>query len=216
MATTALSLVNGVLRRLRKTQVSSFTDNYTGLILDFVNQTKEEIEDAWQWTFLRQTKQITTAGATADYAITGGGDKSIILGVWNETSKYQLRPMTDEYYSHFLYTDSIPDGSPYNYRVRGLDSNGDIKLSLFPTPEIVETIKVDIYIPEAELDSTTDETKLPKLPLILGAWALAISERGEDGGQNTSEQWMMYRNALSDRIAKDVSLVPWETTWVAF
>jgi hypothetical protein len=50
-------------------------------------------------------------------------------------------------------------------------------------------------------------------PVVLGAWAKAISERGEDGGQNTIEQQMLYKSALSDAIAIDEGRVHGETTW---
>ena len=46
-----------------------------------------------------------------------------------------------------------------------------------------------------------------------GTWARAISERGEDGGQNTSEQWQLYRSFLADNIAQDAGRVPDETIW---
>ena len=94
MSTTALSSVNKVLTRLRESAVTSSTfpsNIYAQLILQFLNETKQEVENAWDWTILRQTISITTVIGTNTYSITGAGQRfrfydkrQIII---NETTK---------------------------------------------------------------------------------------------------------------------------------
>jgi len=50
------------------------------------------------------------------------------------------------------------------------------------------------------------------MPVILGAWARAISERGEDGSLSDMV-FMQYQQALSDAIAQDSGRVVRETLW---
>ena len=52
-----------------------------------------------------------------------------------------------------------------------------------------------------------------EFPVLLGAWAKAISERGEDGGQNTSEAYQLYQYALNDAISQDAAIAQDELIW---
>jgi len=72
---TALQLVNSVLRRLRESEVTDFTESYSKLILDFINETKREVEDSWDWSALRQTISINTNTADRSYPIIGAGQR---------------------------------------------------------------------------------------------------------------------------------------------
>ena len=209
---TALQLVNKVLRRLREDEVTTFTNSYTNLILDFINETKREVEDAWNWTSLRTTKTITTVAGTRQYSLTGAGSRFRVLDVWDTTSMGRLALANVQYVN-----DSIEgqegQGSPYAYRVYGQDSNGDPYVDITPVPDGVYTITFYLHVPQEDLSTTTDTMTVAEWPVVLGAWAKAISERGEDGGQNTIEQQLMYKSALSDAIAIDEAKTYGETTW---
>ena len=62
---TYLNIVNNVLRRMREEEVSSIQENtYAKMVGDFVNDAKRTVEDAWDWSALRTTLTITTAGMT--------------------------------------------------------------------------------------------------------------------------------------------------------
>ena len=53
---TYLNLVNNVLRRLREDTVTTVTNNtYSTMVGDFVNDAKEIVESAWDWSALRTT-----------------------------------------------------------------------------------------------------------------------------------------------------------------
>jgi hypothetical protein len=210
---TALQLVNKVLRRLREDEVSSFNSSYTKLILDFVNETKREVEDAWNWTSLRTTKTITTSASTRQYVLTGAGSRYRFLDAWNSTNNSPLRLTTGDFMNGDIEGGSATTGVPTYFRLYGQDSNGDPYIDFFPVPDGVYTLTFYASVPQPDFTAITDTITVPEWPVVLGAWAKAISERGEDGGQNTIEQQMIYRSALSDAIAMDEGRTLNETTW---
>ena len=54
-----------------------------------------------------------------------------------------------------------------------------------------------------ELTLATTEMLVPAKPVILGAWARAIAERGEDGGTQSSVAAAEHAEALNQAIIKD-------------
>ena len=100
---------------------------------------------------------------------------------------------------------SPESASPIAYGPNGADSNGDIYLDLYPIPDGVYTVNVDVILPQADLSADNDVLLVPSNVVTLGAWALAISERGEDGGVGFAEMDAKYRLALGDAIAADAS-----------
>jgi hypothetical protein len=215
---TALTLVNAVLRRLREPQVTGFSNAYAALILDFVNETMTEVENAWRWTMLRQTLTITTSAGVQTYALTGSGQQFQFQDrdsrMFNSTAKGYIYPMPGDVIEEYKWVVDTTPGIPSNYSVSG-QSGDDAQIQFWPVPDGAYTIKVPVFIPDAELVNTNDVVNVPQNPIILGAWARAISERGEDQGFKTTDQYVMYQNALSFEIALDVARVPDELVWKA-
>lgn len=79
MAITFLQAVNRTLVKLRESEVSTLNgaDEYTKLIAAFVNEAKEEVENAWPWSSLRTYVDITTVAGTSTYSLTGMGRSSL-------------------------------------------------------------------------------------------------------------------------------------------
>jgi len=208
---TYLSLVNEVLRRLREDEVTTVSDTaYSELIGDFLNQIKEEMEDATSWNALRSTIQVTTVGdsTTFRYSLTGTGQRSLILDVWNDTEDMWLRKRSSQWLTARLNTVPVDVNSAIYYGINGIDSSGDIYVDTYPVTSTTETLNFNMVVPEAILSVDTDETSMPRRALVLGAWALAIDERGEDGGVSFTKADARYRAALSDAIAIDASYFP--------
>ena len=209
-----LQLVNSVLRRVRETEVTDFSESYTKLILDFINETKREVEDSWDWSMLRNTLTITTNTTDQDYSLVGAGQRYRLINAFNTTNKYELQ-ITEP--SEILREQQVYSTSslvPQVFAITGQDSNLDPIVSFGAPPNGVYPLKFNLVIPQDELVNTTDAIKVPWYPVVQGAWARAISERGEDGGQNTSEQYQMYVTSLSDAIAQDAGRVG-EITWTS-
>jgi hypothetical protein len=219
VSTTALTIVNNVLARLRESQVTSVTfspSKYAQLILRFVNETKQEMENAWTWTALRQVKTVTTAAGTPDYTVTGAGQRFKNTDkydrIWNVTTKQWVDLFPSWLIEQYKQTVASQQRQPCYYRWIG-ESGGDPNLEFWPTPDAIYSISVPLYIPELDLSAYSDTFKLPALPIELGTWARAISERGEDGGKSSSDQWSLYTNSLADHIARDAVLVGDELIW---
>ena len=54
---------------------------------------------------------------------------------------------------------------------------------------------------------------MPSAPVVMGAYAKAVSERGEDGGNVHMEAFQRYKEELSRAIQIDSGRVPHETWW---
>lgn len=215
----ALQIVNSILRRLRVNEVVDFTESYTKLILDFVNETKREVEDSWNWSMLRNTITVTTSSGTSTYSLTGAGQRFRFLprddgGVhaYDSTSQNKIHLVEGDWVNKQAYLQTITPDRPTHFAVVGQDVSLDPTIKLYPTPNGVYSLKFGVVIPQAELTNTTDTLTVPWYPIVQGAWAKGISERGEDGGQNTIEQYQMYMNSLGDAIQQDAARVG-ETTW---
>ncbi len=215
---TYLEAVNEVQRRLRKPiTVAVDTNTYSTLLGDFINQAKREVEDTWNWSMLRSIQTVTTASGTKSYAITGAGKRSRILGdVMNDTTDNIIHPVPDHVIDKQVYLTTITNDEPVYYMIRGVDSSGDMKIEFFDTPDAIYSIKMLMVVPQADLVAGTDEAveiTVPQEPVILRAWSLAISERGEDGGNMSNKVDGMALRALDDLVALDGGRKESELVW---
>jgi hypothetical protein len=216
---TALQLVNAVLRRLRETEVIDFTEGYTKLILDFINETKREVEDSWNWTALRTSISIPSVIGQDTYTLIGLGNRFKFLKddsgnilCYNTSYQNRLNLVGNASIYNIASLSTPTPGRPTNFAIVGQDVNNDPIIKFDYPFDHVDTLKFYAVVPQAELSSVTDVLSVPWYPVVQGTWARAISERGEDGGQNTSEQYQMYMASLSDAIAQDEARVG-ETNW---
>lgn len=224
---TFLEAINAVLRRLREDEVvSTNSTDYSKLIGDFVNQSMREVENAWDWTTLTQTYILTTTVGLSLHDFTSGytNDRMRIKYVANVTAQRPLLLIDD--ITAFRY-ERFPENTTGSVRYYWLRNHNDaagtydnIRMLFYPTPDVVETIKILLVnlSQDRELDGTDDseEFVVSSHLVVLGAYARAIAERGEDGGISTNRAYNDYQMALSDTIALDSSNKhPIETTWNA-
>lgn len=213
-------LVNAVLRRLREDTVSSNwsgalidnsdTTDYQELIGDFVNEAKREVEDAHNWTALRSKVAVATVNGTRDYTLTGVNERVRILSVYDRGTGGALSGIDDSYLEQVAYP-SMTNNRPSAYVVNATSTGATI--SLYPTPDAVYNIDVLTVDPQDDLSNATDNLTVTSMPVILGAWARAISERGEDGGSLSDVVFMQYQQALADAVAQDSGRVRNEAVW---
>jgi hypothetical protein len=217
MSTTYLQAVNSVLRRLRETEVSSVSDNtYSKLIGEFVNDSKRLVEDAFNWSALNNAITVTTSSGVSNYTVTGSGQRFRVSDVIDTSNGAFLSAEStnkmDQYYT--INVGSV--GHPLYYNFKGVDSNGDAKVNLYPVPDDVYSLTFNLYIPQDSLSSDSTVILVPSEPIIFGAVARAIAERGEDGGIASSEMFMIYRQSLSDAIALESGRYSEESAWDAY
>jgi len=215
---TYLDLVNDVLVRMREPQVSTVSENtVSALVGKYINDAKRQVSDAYDWDAFNTPITVSTiANTTGPYSITGAGVRYKTMDVINITSFYEMSPLSHANYDSFYYTTPTPTkGLPMYYSIKGVDTNGDIKVNFWPVPDAVYSIRFSLIVPEADFSTDASTTLLAKEPIILGAYARALIERGEDGGLNSSEAFAMYKSCMSDLIALELARSPENDTFEA-
>ena len=213
---TYLETVNNVLRRLREPTVSSVNETgYSAMLGVFVNDAKREVEDAAEWNSLSTTITVTTANGTYNYTLTGSGTRFRVIDILNDTKDFQLRSAPTTWMNKQFLLTSYQKSSPVYYNFNGVDSNGDTQVDLFPVPNDVETIRFNLVVPQAPLSTDTTRIQVPSYLIEMLAYAKAIAERGEDGGNLSSEAYALYKSALANEVAIERNRYEDEMNWTA-
>jgi len=213
---TYLELINDVLVRLREPTVSTNLETtYSTLLGKFVNDAKRQVEDAFAWNVLGQTITVTTASSTASYSLTGAGQKFQVQDVINTTSNISLTNINFVDMNRKQNFTPLVNAIPTEFAFDGVDGSYDTKVTLFPIPNGVYTIKFSLVVPQANLSADGTVVKVPDNLVAQNAYARALVERGEDGGLTSSEAYGLYRSMLSDYIALEGTRYPETGEFVA-
>ena len=211
---TYLDIVNNVLRRLREDTVTTVTnDTYSTMVGDFVNDAKQIVENAWDWSNLRSTLTITTAADDYTYSLTGYQDQGKVLNIVNDTSNIVMEYRPQTWFDDKYLVQTPASGEPQYYTFSGIDASGDAQIDVYPKPDGVYSLKVKSVIRNVALSDDTDVLAIPSQPVIHMAVALLARERGETGGTSTPEYFAIADKYLSDAIALDAQKHPEETIW---
>lgn len=209
---TYLELINKVLARLRETVVTTANENtYSSLIGALVNDAKKQVESSVEWTALNSQLEIASVSGTATYSLLGTDQSSIIKrGMNADANKYLTQQNFIWYTQKTDLASSTPTGSPTDFVLNGVDASGQLKVNLYPTPDASQTIKFDCVIHQADLDADATRLLVPAQPVLQLAYAMALRERGETGGQSAVEQFLVAEQSLSDAISIDAARQPGE------
>ena len=208
---TYLNLMNNVLRRLREEETTSVTSTtYVKMVGDFINDAKKLVEEATDWSALRETIIVSTTASDNTYSLTGGGDNVKVMCVLNDTSNFFMDYQTKDWFNEQLYISSAAEGTPRYYTYNGLDVSGDTQVLVGPTPDGVYSLRFDVIKRQADLSSNTDSLLVPAMPVVHLAIALLARERGETGGTSAAEYFAIADKFLSDAIAIDAVKHPEE------
>jgi len=210
---TYLELVNGVLRRLREDEASTVAEtSYTKLIGELVNDAKQYVENSWDWTALRSSVDLTTVAGTGLYSLTGVKYRSEILEGLNNTLKMPLRNESIHEIRR-KNLNEVAQGDVTSYAIDGADSNNDMQIRLYPVPDSVDSLTFYCVERTGDFVDDSDTTKLPANVIIQFAYAYALVERGETGGQSGAEQAIFAKAALADAITLDARKHEDELIW---
>lgn len=213
---TYLELVNNVLRRLREPVVTNVNDTpYAAMLGVFVNDAKREIEDAHEWNALSSTITVSTVASTYNYSLTDAGTRFRVIDVLNDTSDVEIRYAPTKWMNKQFLLANNQQGAPIFYNFNGVDSDGDTQVDVWPVPETTYTLRFNLVIPQADLVENTDRVLVSGHLVTLLAYAKAIAERGEDGGNLSSEAYALYKTALANEIAIERNRYEDEMNWVA-
>ena len=213
---TYLEIVNDVLTRLREPTVTTVNQNtLSTLVGKWVNDIKRQVNDAYDWDALNTSIQVTTVpGQSGGYSLAGAGLRFRINDVINTTRHWPMQGIEKAAIDRFLYLVSNPvNNPPTKFNLGGVDINGDMQVTFWPIPTGSDNIRFSFVLPEEDFIEDTDTTKMPKEPLVFGAYAKALVERGEDGGMTSSEAFAIYKQSLSDFIATEAARSPEADSW---
>ena len=214
-------LINEVLIRLREDTISA---DWSGDINDsttvsdsqkvigaLINDAKRSVESYHDWLVLRETVNISTVAATKNYNLSSGQEFKV-LDVVNNSTGYQLTQVTRHYLNSIMYPND-PTGEPTYYGFNGADASNNLKVDLSPIPIAAQTLSFDIVKYQDELATASTVIKIPNKPVVLGAWAKAIAERGEDGGTQSSIAAQEATASLNQAIMVDGGNAKYELDW---
>lgn len=212
---TYLDLVNDILIRMREPEVTTVKENtLSKLVGKLVNDAKRQVEDSYSWNALTKTLIIDTLANTYGYVLNGSGSRFKVIDVQDITNSFMINNIDTRSMSIYLLNNPNP-GKPLYYNFNGVHTNGDTKVDFYPVPEAGLQLYFNLYIPQDEFVNDTDTLLTPKEPIVLGAFARALVERGEDGGLNSAEAYGLYKSSIADAIAIESSRFVEEETWTA-
>jgi len=212
---TYLELVNNVLRRLREPVVTSVNDTpYSAMIGVFVNDAKREVEDAADWNALSSTITVTTTADTYNYTLSNAGTRFRVIDVLNDTSNVVVRQAPATWLNQQFILGTTTPNTPIYYGFNGVDSSDDTQVDLFPIPNAAYTLRFNLIIPQDDLVNNSDRVQVLDYLVAMLAYAKAIAERGEDGGNLSSEAYALYKTALSNAVAIERNRYEDELIWV--
>jgi hypothetical protein len=202
---TYLEIVNAVLRKLREDEVTVVQENdYSKLIGDFVNDALNSVEAAWDWSSLRQVIDLTTFDNQKTYSLTDFGIRGELMSLYNVSEKQEITQRTKAYIKDKHYKDPAnTTGKPRYFAFDGTDVNNDTQVTFYPTPNDTYQLEANVVLRDQRLVNDADTTKLPTQPIIQLAFAYALRERGETGGQGAMEQVVIAQTDLANAIALD-------------
>jgi len=213
---TYLETVNNVLRRLREPTVSSVNETgYSAMLGVFVNDAKREIEDAADWNSLSSTITVTTVDNTFNYTLTDAGTRFRVIDVLNDTSDVEIRYAPTKWMNRQFLLANNQKGAPIFYNFNGVDSNNNTQVDVWPVPEQAYTLRFNLIIPQADLEVDSTRILVPHHLVAMLAYAKAIAERGEDGGNLSSEAYALYKSALANEVAIERNRYEDEMNWTA-
>lgn len=220
---TVLSLINKVLRELREAELDTSTTSldsgsHAALILQYLNEAKEEAEEAWMWKALRTDITFSTVAGQRDYDLGASGvgssatnERSMLIYdkcrrplVTNVTEKHQMIERGLSWTTTLIAENQEQNQKPCIFsQVR---ANDGITLRFYPAPDAVYSMQATFYVPQEEFVSTSLSTviTIPSRPVWRMALAKAMGERGEGLGDNTDRILMMARRDLDAAIMRDV------------
>ena len=224
-------LINQVLIRLREDTIdvdwsgdintSSEITEYQKLIAALVNDSKKFVESKHDWNTLFTDETLSLVNGISTYALTALKirDGLRIMSIQNIKTgtflKQVRRPNT--------VSELDAEGSdPTEYSIdRSYLSvpqypNPIFQIRVYPTPEGISPgtgLTVTCVETQDNLSSANDIIFVPYQPVMLGAWARAVSERGEDGGSQSSMISIEAVDSLNQAIIVDQGNAEGEIDW---
>jgi len=224
MAVTVRQALNRVLTAIGESSIDVLATSVTGTLplklLEFLNQFKEEIEDANTWRALRTQVTVTVLANTNNVAIPNADERARVVRV-PEPQAGMLLPLVFDVnnpqnpialveipLAELLYRANTEGAGQTvqepTYFAVDVQADAAI-LYVYPMPNVNRTVSLYMYIPQAVLAAADLDTaiKIPSLPLMKGVIWYALTDRGEEMGANSAFTEERYRTSVDDAISRD-------------
>jgi len=228
-------IINSVLLRLREDTIASdwsgdINDStltpYQKLIGTLVNDSKKNVESYHDWNALRETFNIRLRAGNMQYtlgdALRGAGVSFKVLDVINKNTGTVLDQVPNDWVNEAVFPlAQSSSGEPTKYAFNGVSQAGasrepDFNIDFYPVPSTKENdqiVAVNVVGAQDDLNTATEVLRVPSQPVILGAWARAIAERGEDGGTQYSAVAAEARDSMLQAVQLDAGNFEYERDW---
>ena len=236
MATT-LTLLNKVLVGLRQPEIStgetSISDEYHKLLLQYLNDAKENAEESWDWQALRTTVTVTGVANQEDYELLSASEadtdvseqarllygKTNAYGLVYESSinmhdnKPQVFDTTDA--NEFRLNEITPeemerlrftdDDQTDNrpYQFSLLRDEDNIRFSVYPKPAVARTWKLRFIIPQDEL-LDSDITTVLKIA-SRPIWQRALVDANAERGDELGQPGSIIDRKADESLAAAIA-----------
>lgn len=130
-------LVRHVKRRGRFGDINTTSDQVTADIIQLVNNGMFRMWRKWPWDWILEDISIAASAAEDDYTLASTIGDILVLDAGNDD---YLRSVSLKRYLQWLKRSGESKTKPTNYIRLGRDSSGNLKIRLWPTPDVAMTI----------------------------------------------------------------------------
>ncbi len=188
---TNLEVIQTALRRVGlNSNASTFKDGAR----TYLNMVGKDIQSREKWNWLFKSSTFNTVASTQTYSL--ASDALTPLSFRNTTEDHTIIVMSSQDLDAADPNHST-DGDPRWVIIDGVDSNGLVQVSLYPTPDGVDTIAYRYYASVPDFTASDDTNSLDgyyspvvQPALVYGVSALYKQEKGDDQGSMIDRQEM--------------------------
>ena len=188
---TNLEVIQAALRRVGlNSNSSTFKDGAR----TYLNMVGKDVQSREKWNWLFKASTFNTGASTQTYSL--ASNALTPLSFRNTTEDHVIIVMSSQDLDAADPNHSI-DGDPRWVIIDGVDSNGLVQVSLYPTPDGVDTIAYRYYASVPDFTASDDTNSLDgyyspvvQPALVYGVSALYKQEKGDDQGSLVDRQEM--------------------------
>lgn len=198
---TVLEITNQVQRKLGLDATSSLSVNKIARqILDFINDTCNELSDLGNWQETVVSSNVTAVSGQSDYSVSTSANIKNIGDIFFTQRTGPLSYITTQ--DMRLLTRVTAVGTPSQFTIFGTDSNGNPNIRVRPIPDgnSAGYLFSIVYYIRAPLYSTSDSASVVPFPgSIVVEGVLAKYLLNESGGAPTDRYTRTYQAYLEMR-----------------
>ena len=188
---------------LRRVGLNTNSSTFKNSARDYLNLVGKDIQSREQWNWLFKSATFNTVADTRTYSLET--DVLTPLSFRNITENHVIIVQSTQDIDA-ADPDSSTNGDPRFVAINGIDTNGAIQVTLYPTPDGVDSIGYRYYrqIPDfVELeDNNSINQYYPQViqpALIYGISSLFKQEKGDDQGAGVDRNEMERVLAIASR-----------------